>query len=86
MRRIFGVPGALSRDCSLIQNHALRELLQTRNVGPFRVTGLARLLDDLEAIFGAGGVAITPIGGVSFVVGWLWLAICPFSGNNPPSP
>jgi uncharacterized membrane protein YgdD (TMEM256/DUF423 family) len=21
--------------------------------------------------------AITPIGGVSFIVGWLWLAICP---------
>jgi len=25
--------------------------------------------------------AITPIGGVSFIVGWLWLAICP----APPS-
>jgi uncharacterized membrane protein YgdD (TMEM256/DUF423 family) len=25
--------------------------------------------------------AITPIGGVSFIIGWLWLAICPFGGN-----
>jgi len=25
--------------------------------------------------------AITPIGGVSFIVGWLWLAICPFGGK-----
>jgi uncharacterized membrane protein YgdD (TMEM256/DUF423 family) len=23
--------------------------------------------------------AITPIGGVSFIVGWLWLVICPFT-------
>jgi len=23
--------------------------------------------------------AITPMGGVSFLVGWLWLAVCPFT-------
>jgi uncharacterized membrane protein YgdD (TMEM256/DUF423 family) len=36
--------------------------------------------------------AITPIGGVSFIVGWAWLAICPAgrsraalaTGGNPP--
>jgi len=26
--------------------------------------------------------AITPIGGVSFIVGWLWLGICPKSGTS----
>jgi uncharacterized membrane protein YgdD (TMEM256/DUF423 family) len=26
--------------------------------------------------------AITPIGGISFIVGWLWLAICPLSGAS----
>ncbi len=30
--------------------------------------------------------AITPIGGVSFIVGWLWLAICPFTAANLKSP
>jgi uncharacterized membrane protein YgdD (TMEM256/DUF423 family) len=28
--------------------------------------------------------ALTPIGGVSFIVGWLWLAICPFGQNPKP--
>ncbi len=27
--------------------------------------------------------AVTPIGGVSFIVGWLWLAICPFAQPKP---
>ena len=27
--------------------------------------------------------AITPIGGLSFIVGWLWLAITPFVGEKP---
>jgi uncharacterized membrane protein YgdD (TMEM256/DUF423 family) len=27
--------------------------------------------------------AITPMGGVSFLVGWLWLAIAPFSRSAP---
>lgn len=26
--------------------------------------------------------AVTPIGGVSFIAGWLWLAICPLVGKN----
>jgi uncharacterized membrane protein YgdD (TMEM256/DUF423 family) len=25
--------------------------------------------------------AITPIGGISFIVGWLWLVICPRTGS-----
>ncbi len=27
--------------------------------------------------------AITPIGGVSFIVGWVWLAVCPFIQSSP---
>jgi uncharacterized membrane protein YgdD (TMEM256/DUF423 family) len=28
--------------------------------------------------------AITPIGGMSFIVGWLWLAIAPFAKSTQP--
>jgi len=28
--------------------------------------------------------AITPIGGISFIVGWTWLALAPFPKSNPP--
>ena len=27
--------------------------------------------------------AITPIGGISFIVGWVWLAVCPFIRGKP---
>jgi uncharacterized membrane protein YgdD (TMEM256/DUF423 family) len=30
--------------------------------------------------------AITPFGGISFIVGWVWLAICPFTGDNLRAP
>jgi uncharacterized membrane protein YgdD (TMEM256/DUF423 family) len=30
--------------------------------------------------------AITPFGGISFIVGWLWLAICPFTGDHLRAP
>jgi uncharacterized membrane protein YgdD (TMEM256/DUF423 family) len=30
--------------------------------------------------------AITPFGGISFIVGWLWLAICPFTRDNLRAP
>jgi uncharacterized membrane protein YgdD (TMEM256/DUF423 family) len=30
--------------------------------------------------------AVTPFGGISFIVGWLWLAICPFTGDNLGAP
>lgn len=51
MLKIFGVPGALSRDCSNIANRKLEALIETRNVGPFKATGIGRLLDHLTEIF-----------------------------------
>jgi hypothetical protein len=51
MIAIFGRPGNLTEDCSVITNSKLQALIQTRNVGPFRVTGLAKLLDELEELF-----------------------------------
>jgi Mannosyl-glycoprotein endo-beta-N-acetylglucosaminidase/D-alanyl-D-alanine carboxypeptidase len=51
MLEIFGRPGALSRDCSNITNAALRRLMDTQDVGPFRVTGLTLLLGQLSEIF-----------------------------------
>ncbi|HYF35647.1 MAG TPA: M15 family metallopeptidase, partial [Prosthecobacter sp.] len=51
MTTLFGRPGSLTRDCSEVTNSRLRSLIATRNVGPFRATGLVSLLDDLESIF-----------------------------------
>jgi peptidoglycan hydrolase-like protein with peptidoglycan-binding domain len=51
MLKIFGRPGALSKDCSDVTNSKLNALIETRNVGPFKATGVGRLLDDLQAIF-----------------------------------
>jgi peptidoglycan hydrolase-like protein with peptidoglycan-binding domain len=51
MLKIFGVPGALSRDCSNIANRKLEALIETRNVGPFKATGIGQLLDHLTEIF-----------------------------------
>jgi hypothetical protein len=51
MLKIFGRPGALSKDCSDVTNSKLEALMETRNVGPFKATGIGRLLDDLQAIF-----------------------------------
>jgi Putative peptidoglycan binding domain/D-alanyl-D-alanine carboxypeptidase len=51
MLKIFGRPGALSVDCSDVTNSKLDALIETRNVGPFKATGIGRLLDDLQAIF-----------------------------------
>jgi uncharacterized membrane protein YgdD (TMEM256/DUF423 family) len=28
--------------------------------------------------------AVTPIGGVSFIIGWLWLALAPFQSSTTP--
>jgi uncharacterized membrane protein YgdD (TMEM256/DUF423 family) len=28
---------------------------------------------------------ITPLGGVSFIIGWIWLAICPGGGSGQPA-
>jgi hypothetical protein len=51
MLKIFGKPGVLSEDCSDITNSKLEALIETRNVGPFKATGIGRLLDDLTEIF-----------------------------------
>jgi hypothetical protein len=51
MLDIFGKPGRLSRDCSDVTNAALRRLMGTASVGPFRVTGLKLLLNELTEIF-----------------------------------
>lgn len=51
MLSIFGEPGALTTQCSDPTNPKLIALLETRNVGPFKVTGLAKLVDHLRDIF-----------------------------------
>jgi uncharacterized membrane protein YgdD (TMEM256/DUF423 family) len=28
--------------------------------------------------------AVTPIGGISFIVGWVWLAVCPLQSRPTP--
>lgn len=50
--QLLGEPRAkLGRDCLPVTNTALKKRMGTRNVGPFRVTGLDVALDDLEVIF-----------------------------------
>jgi mannosyl-glycoprotein endo-beta-N-acetylglucosaminidase/D-alanyl-D-alanine carboxypeptidase-like protein len=51
MLDIFGRPGALTKDCSDITNASLQKLMDTENVGPFKVTGLRLLLGELTEIF-----------------------------------
>lgn len=51
MIRVFGRPGALSEDCSPVTNTKLRNLLITRDVGPFNVTGLEPAVAALQRIF-----------------------------------
>jgi hypothetical protein len=51
MLNIFGPPGKLTTDCSDITNAKLEALVETRNIGPFKVTGLGNLLDQLVEIF-----------------------------------
>jgi flagellum-specific peptidoglycan hydrolase FlgJ len=51
MLDIFGKPGALTKKCSDITNASLKKLIDTANVGPFKVTGLKLLLKDLTDIF-----------------------------------
>ena len=48
---IYGPFRDLGTDCGTVGNAKIRALLQTRDVGPFRVTGIKPALDDLEAIF-----------------------------------
>ena len=53
MMTLLGKPGALSTDCSDPTNAHLITLIETRDVGPFRVTGLKPALDSLASIFAA---------------------------------
>jgi hypothetical protein len=46
----FGRPGPLRTDCSAVTNARLKALLVTRDVGPFRVTGLKPAVESIERI------------------------------------
>src|SRR5207302_11472321 len=50
MLSVFGRPGELTRDCS-DPTGAFAQRVVTRNVGPFRVSGLNLAVDSLERIF-----------------------------------
>jgi hypothetical protein len=50
MLSVFGRPGELTRECSEATG-AFAQRVVTRNVGPFRVTGLNLAVDSLERIF-----------------------------------
>ncbi len=47
----FGRPGRLTVNCSDVTNERLKRLLITRDVGPFRVTGLKPAVASLQRIF-----------------------------------
>jgi hypothetical protein len=49
----LGKPGDLTQDCSAITNAALKKLLVTQSVGPFKVTGLKPAVDALTNVFTA---------------------------------
>jgi hypothetical protein len=40
MKRVLGVPGRLTNDCSSVTNNRLRNYITTKDVGPFSVTGV----------------------------------------------
>lgn len=48
---ILGGKYLANGDCGTVNNPSFQALLETRNVGPFRVTGLKPALDSLEEIF-----------------------------------
>lgn len=51
MLSLLGNPrGSYSRECQAITHPTLRRMVVTRNVGPFRVTGLAPAVDSLEEV------------------------------------
>lgn len=52
MKTLLGNPrGSFSRDCQPVTNPVLRDLIRTEDVGPFRVTGLAPMVEVLRAVF-----------------------------------
>jgi hypothetical protein len=53
MLALLGKPGDLTADCSPITNAALKKLMVTQDVGPFKVTGLKPAVDALTRVFAA---------------------------------
>jgi hypothetical protein len=51
MKSKFGIPGALTTNCSPVTNPKLKGLIVTKDVGPFSVTGLKPALSALERVF-----------------------------------
>ena len=51
MMDIFGRPGELSPDCTPVTNQKVKNLLVTKNVGPFAVTGIKPAVEVLERVF-----------------------------------
>jgi hypothetical protein len=53
MIEVLGRPGRLTVNCSPVTNATVKRLMQTRDVGPFRVSGLKPALNSLERVFRA---------------------------------
>lgn len=51
LKAVFGEFPHLGSECGSVKNKKVAAMLETRNVGPFRATGIKPALDDLEAIF-----------------------------------
>jgi hypothetical protein len=52
MKTLLGNPrGSFFKDCRPVTNPVLKDLIRTADVGPFRVTGLAPMIDVLSAVF-----------------------------------
>jgi hypothetical protein len=51
MVRIFGKPCSLKADCTAVTNDKVKQLLVTKNVGPFTVTGIRPVVEALTRIF-----------------------------------
>lgn len=51
MLEIFGRPCSLSAECTSVTNAKVKNLLVTRDVGPFRVEGIRPMMDALTRIF-----------------------------------
>ena len=49
MKSVFGAPCAFTTSCSTVTNSKLKPMIETRDVGPFRVTGMKLALDRLQA-------------------------------------
>jgi hypothetical protein len=50
LMEFFGAPGAPTRACSDVTSEKLKQLIATRDVGPFKATGLAPALDAIARV------------------------------------